>query len=191
MNCFQLFWNSPCQTGMQNVCPSHRLLEQKTLKKFRHGWCYKSNQNIIPKGNCQYLLLQLQLQQIRGNEFIALSASKFILCMYTYGVKELCPCRLQCSVSSQDCRNNSKSIVAYFTTYWRILIPISPIIEFKFYDMRLTRTCLAGTTIQCHANSMFNMLSKCKISQAISRTTQPNIGMFVLILLHFSCRFQI
>ncbi len=30
-----------------------------------------------------------------------------------------------------------------------------------------------------------------KISQAISRTTGPNIGLFVFILMHFSCRFQI
>ena len=30
-----------------------------------------------------------------------------------------------------------------------------------------------------------------KISQAISRTTGPNIGMFVLILMHFLCWFQI
>ncbi len=30
-----------------------------------------------------------------------------------------------------------------------------------------------------------------KIQEAILRTTGPNIGMFVLILMHFSCRFQI
>ena len=45
----------------------------------------------------------------------------------------------------------------------------------------------------CHLNiqTFFKDVLFTKISQAISRTTSPNIGLFVFILMHFPCSFQI
>ena len=65
----------------------------------------------------------------------------------------------------------------YNKIYWQYNGNLSIIL----YTLPAITTCINGKKMSC---SM-------KISQAISRTTGPNIGLFVLILMHFSCWFQL
>ena len=56
------------------------------------------------------------------------------------------------------------------------------------------RLVLKGEFNALHANYMYQRNEDAlfmKIQQAISRTTSPNIGLFVLILMHFSCHYEL